>query len=107
MDEQPTLEGTEKLPDWLPAGDLDDHITVDQARRIINLARSGEQVHTNQLMLIGMTKGLRHARFALDAIASEREMLNAHLFRQLEIALILITAFAAIAALVSAAADIF
>jgi hypothetical protein len=71
-------------PAWLPDGLLGPHIPPETADGIINLARSPNPADTDLLMRIGMTQGLRHPRFAIDAIAVERELSHAREMRRLE-----------------------
>jgi hypothetical protein len=48
-----------------------ERIELEEARRLIKLARSSNSADTDQLMIDGMTRGLRHPRFAVEAIQAE------------------------------------
>ncbi|WP_173071656.1 hypothetical protein [Phytohabitans houttuyneae] len=91
-------------PTWLPAGPLGDLIADDTADGLIRLARSTDPAETDQLMRIGMTRGLRHARFAIDAIAVERELSRAKEARRLELTLIAVTGLTLLASIAQAIA---
>jgi hypothetical protein len=91
-------------PAWLPDGELGPHIPPETADGIINLARSTNPADTNLLMRIGMTQGLRHPRFAIDAIAVERERSHAREMRRLEWTLVLVTFFTLLASIAQAVA---
>ena len=91
-------------PTWLPAGPLGDRVADETADGLIRLARSTDPADTDQLMRIGMTRGLRHARFAIDAIAVERELLRAREARRLELTLIAVTSLTLLATIAQAIA---
>ena len=69
----------------------------DVALELIKLARSDKSEDTDRLMLVAMTRGLRYPRIAIQAVAAET---SARMARRLFWA----TAFAALAAIGSAAA---
>jgi hypothetical protein len=48
-----------------------DHISTAEAAELIRLARSSRSEDIDKLIEIGMTRGLRHPRFAIDAIEAE------------------------------------
>ena len=91
-------------PAWLPDGLLGNHIPPETADGIINLARSTNPADTDLLMRIGMTRGLRHPRFAIDAIAVERELSHAREMRRLEWTLVFVTFFTFLASIAQAIA---
>jgi hypothetical protein len=91
-------------PAWLPDGDLEEHIPPETADGIIKLARSTNPAETDLLMRIGMTQGLRHPRFAIAAIAVERELSHAREMRRLEWTLVLVTLFTLLASIAQAVA---
>jgi hypothetical protein len=72
-------------PTWLPDGPLGNHIPPETADGIIKLAQSTNPADTHLLMRIGMTQGLRHPRFAIDAIAVERELSHAREMRLVQL----------------------
>ena len=63
--------------DLLEGGPLPDRLEPALARELIALARSTRSDDTNLLIQVGMTRGLRHPRFAVQAIAVEREQQSA------------------------------
>ena len=89
---------------WLPDGPLGKQIPPETADGIINLARSTDPADTDLLMRIAMTRGLRHPRFAIDAIAVERELSHAREIRRLEWTLVLVTFFTLLASIAQAIA---
>jgi len=91
-------------PAWLPDGPLGDHIQSETADGIITLARSTDPSDTDLLIRIAMTRGLRHPRFAIDAIAVERELSHAREMRRLEWTLVLVTFFTLLASIAQAIA---
>jgi hypothetical protein len=91
-------------PAWLPDGPLGDHIPPETADGIINLARSTNPADTDLLIRIGMTRGLRHPRFAVNAIAVERELSHAREMRRLEWMLVFATFFTLLASIAQAVA---
>jgi hypothetical protein len=48
-----------------------ERIRPDEARELIKLVRSSNSADTDQLIIDGMTRGLRHPRFAVEAIQAE------------------------------------
>ena len=48
-----------------------ERIGPDEARELIKLVRSSNSADTDQLIIDGMTRGLRHPRFAVQAIQAE------------------------------------
>ena len=91
-------------PTWLPKGLLGDHISREAAQGIIDLARSTDPADTDVLMRIGMTQGLRHPRFAIDAIAVERDLSHAREVRRLEWTLVAVTTLTLLASIAQAIA---
>ena len=60
--------------DWLPEGRFsDDALSDEQAEGIQALARSKDPKKYDDLIVIGLTKGKRHGRFALEVVAKERD----------------------------------
>ena len=94
----------DKTPAWLPDGLLGAHISSETCEGIIKLARSTDPADTDQLMWIAMTRGLRHPRLAIEAIAAERELSHARRMQHLELTLIFATAFTMVAAIAQAIA---
>lgn len=89
---------TISTPNWVPDGPLGDRVTAEVAEGLMALARSTDPNDTDLLMLIGMTQGLRHPRFAVEAIAVERDLTQARDSLRLERVLILISVLAFLAA---------
>jgi len=50
---------------------FDNHIKLEVADVLIKLARSDDDEDINDLIRIGMTRGLRHPRIAFDAIDAQ------------------------------------
>ena len=50
---------------------LPDHLPPDVARQILELARSQEPQDIDALIEVGMTRGLRHPRLAVEAIGMQ------------------------------------
>jgi hypothetical protein len=50
---------------------LGDHLAPEVADRLIELARSTDSHDVDELIKIGMTRGLRHPRFAVEAVQME------------------------------------
>lgn len=51
--------------------ELPERLSHEDAREVSRLARASRSEETNQLLEIGMTRRLRHARIAIDGIAAE------------------------------------
>jgi len=75
------------------------HLERDVALKLIKLARSDKPEDTDRLMLIAMTRGLRHPRLAIEAVAAEQTVRIAKF-------LLWATVLAALAAIASAVAAI-
>src|SRR5262249_26556482 len=57
------LSTTEEFPD---------HLTHEVSRELIRLARSRRSADVDTLVEIAMTRGLRHPRIAIDAVAADQ-----------------------------------
>lgn len=88
---------TNSQPSWLPEGRLGSHVTTEVAQGLIRLARSTDPNDTDMLMHIAMTQGLRHPRFAIDAIAVERDRRHAQDSIRLQRVLVLVSVLAVLA----------
>jgi hypothetical protein len=89
---------------WLSEGELPKRLTPEVAAGLRCLARSPNSYDTDDLIEIALTKGKQSARFALEAVALERELVRAREFRKLELLLVLIAALTFLASAAQAVA---
>jgi hypothetical protein len=108
----PTLHYTYE---WLPEGSFnDDAVTDEEAQGLRELVRSKDPKRFDDLITIGLTKGKRHARFAIEVVAMERDgqavrqqELRDDSLKRLQVIVIVLSAVAAVAALAQAVAAIW
>lgn len=51
-----------------------DRLDAELARKLVELARSSDPKDVDHLVMIGMTRGLRHVRLAIDSVSAQRSL---------------------------------
>jgi hypothetical protein len=77
------------------------HLKPNVARELIELARSEKSEDTDRLMLIAMTRGLRHVRLAIDSVAAEQSVRIGKFLLWATVAAVLAATASAVAAILT------